>query len=54
MLTPMPTSSPSAPHVETCGVHFPRVMSDAYAFEHPAAAMISDGHDRRPRSPTWR
>jgi hypothetical protein len=31
--TPMPTSSPSAPHVETCGVHFPRLMSDAYAFE---------------------
>jgi hypothetical protein len=27
-------------HVETCGVHFPRRMFDAYAFEQPAASMI--------------
>ena len=37
-----PTSSASALHVETCGVHFPRRMSDAYALEHPAASAISE------------
>jgi hypothetical protein len=29
------------PVVDTCGVHFPRLISDAYAFEHPAASAIS-------------
>jgi hypothetical protein len=37
----IPNSTPSAPHVDTCDVHFPRLMSDADALEHPAAAMIS-------------
>jgi len=32
----------SATHVETCGVHFPRLMSDADALEHPAASAISE------------
>jgi hypothetical protein len=36
-------SCPNAGHVDTCGVHFPRRMSLAYAFEHPAASAISDG-----------
>jgi hypothetical protein len=35
--------SPSAAaQVETCGVHFPRLMSDAYALEHLAASAISE------------
>ena len=33
-----PASFVSASHVETWGVHFPRLMSDAYAFEQPAAS----------------
>jgi hypothetical protein len=33
---------PSALDVDTCGVHFPRLMSDAYAFEQPAASAISE------------
>jgi hypothetical protein len=39
----MPTNSARALHVETCGTLFPRLMSLAYAFEHPAASAISDG-----------
>jgi hypothetical protein len=35
------TSVPSIPHVDTCGVCFPRLMSDADALEQPAASMIS-------------
>ncbi len=34
--------SPSAAQVDTCGVHFPRRMSDAYALEHLAASAISE------------
>jgi hypothetical protein len=36
------TNLASAAHVETCGVHFPRRTSDAYALEHPAASAISE------------
>jgi hypothetical protein len=36
------TSAASADHVDTCGVHFPRLMSDADALEHPAASAISE------------
>jgi hypothetical protein len=35
-------SRASAAHVETCGVHFPRRMSDAYAFEQPVASTIAE------------
>ncbi|MGD0944826.1 MAG: hypothetical protein ABR972_11210 [Acidimicrobiales bacterium] len=37
-----PISSASAFHAETCGVRFPRRMSDADAFEQPAASAISE------------
>jgi len=32
--------SASAAQVDTCGVRFPRRMSDAHAFEHPIASTI--------------
>ena len=32
----------NAAHVDTRGVHFPRVMPDADAFEQPAELAISD------------
>jgi hypothetical protein len=35
------TIAAKAAHVERCGVHFPRLMSDAYAFEHPAASTMA-------------
>jgi hypothetical protein len=35
-------SFPSAGHVETCGAHFTRLMSDADAFERPATSAISE------------
>jgi hypothetical protein len=35
-------NSVSAAHVETCGVHLPRLMCDAYAFEQPTASAISE------------
>ena len=37
----MLTNRAKAAHAETCGVHFPRLMSDADAFEQPAASEIS-------------
>jgi len=37
-----PARKESAAHVETCGAHFPRLMSDADAFEHPAVSAISE------------
>jgi hypothetical protein len=37
-----PTSSASVPHVDTCGVHFLRLISLAYALEQPAASAISE------------
>ena len=40
--TLMPTNSASAAHIETCGVHFPRLMSDADALQQPAASAISE------------
>ena len=50
------TSSPSAAHVDTCGVHFPRLMSLADALEHPVARAISYSPDYEPeegrRAPT--
>jgi len=41
---PGPTwpNATSTRHVETCGAHFPRLMSLADAFEQPAAAAISE------------
>jgi hypothetical protein len=35
-------SPANAAHVDACGVRFPRLMSDAYAFEHRAASAISE------------
>ena len=43
----VPTNSASAPHVETCGVHFPRLMSDADALQQPAASAISGSFTAR-------
>jgi hypothetical protein len=41
----MQASSASAPHVDTCGVRFPRRMSDAEALEQLAAPAISESFD---------
>ena len=53
---PGPTSPPAAPstptsagHVETCGVHFPRPMSDADAFEQ--AGRLDDLGELHARQP---
>ena len=54
--TSAPANAASAGHVDTCGVHFPRLMSDAYAFEQPGASAISYSPDYEPeegqRAPT--
>lgn len=44
----IPTSPASAVHVDTCGVHFPRLMSDANALQQPALGDVYGLYGGRP------